>query len=64
MPACLKNLTIEWVELVWVAGEDFMEKVSCECEMKCDYSGAGGGFCDSRRTQMRTTVSETLLAAG
>jgi len=32
--ACLKNLTIEWVELVWVAGEAFMEKVSCECEMK------------------------------
>lgn len=34
MVPALKNLTIEWVELVWVAGEAFMEKVSCECEMK------------------------------
>ena len=34
MVPALKKLTVEWVGLVWVAGEAFMEKVSCECAMK------------------------------
>lgn len=34
MVPALKNLTVEWVGLVWVAGEAFMEKVSCEYEMR------------------------------